>query len=100
VALTIGPCEGCSKTDITGYVACVQKRLCPVCSAPLLGVPEHDLRQFSEAQLLATHGQDSPSPSIKRNFTGFGWIRTNDQPVTCGAVFHEISSSQCILISP
>ena len=52
MALTIGPCEGCSKTDITGYVACVQKRLCPVCSAPLLGVPEHDLRQFSEAQLV------------------------------------------------
>jgi hypothetical protein len=64
VAITIGSCEGCSKTDITGYVACAQKRLCPVCSAPLLGVPEHDIRQFSEAQLLHTHGQDSPSPKV------------------------------------
>jgi hypothetical protein len=81
VAITIGSCEECSKTDITGYVASVQKRLCPVCSAPLLGVPEHDIRQFSEAQLFHTHGQDSPSPSIKRNFTGVAWIRTRDQSV-------------------
>ena len=24
-----------------------------------------------------------------------GWTRTSDQAVTCGAVFHAISSSQC-----
>lgn len=49
-------CEQCGNYDITGYVACINKQLCPTCTSPYTGNVDPDLvRQYIMKQYDNMH---------------------------------------------
>jgi hypothetical protein len=49
--IKIDVCQECGKRDILGYVACVNKNLCPDCGAPYIGMKSEILREFLNTRI-------------------------------------------------
>lgn len=52
-----GVCDACGNVDIVGYVACIEKELCPKCGAEVFGSDEARVRAMLEKSLEPTESR-------------------------------------------
>lgn len=46
-----GPCDDCGKHDLLGFVACIERHLCPECAGAFLGADPDLIRADLEAKV-------------------------------------------------
>lgn len=46
--IKMGVCDQCSKRDVVGYVGCLNKHLCPACTADRFEVSEEMMRTMMD----------------------------------------------------
>jgi len=51
MVVKVGVCERCRKTDVIGYIACVNENLCSKCAAPIVGIPISALANFLHSEI-------------------------------------------------